>query len=68
MLNVVCSQALWGRYRRVARGTNALIIRGVVEHFDGVTNLVADRLDPLSDVFPAAQQILPGRHQSRDFR
>ncbi len=68
MLNIVCSQALWARYRRVARGTNGLIIRGIVECSDGVTNLVADRLDPLSVVFPSAQRILPAGHQSRDFR
>ncbi|HET9873120.1 MAG TPA: error-prone DNA polymerase [Propionibacteriaceae bacterium] len=68
MLNVVCSQALWARYRRVARRANGLLIRGMVEHFDGVTNLVADRLDPLAEVFPEARRLLPGGHRSRDFR
>ena len=36
-----------------------MIIRGKIEHFDGVTNLVADRLEPLSSVFPEAGDILP---------
>jgi error-prone DNA polymerase len=68
MLNVVCSQALWQRYRRVARTASGLVIRGTVEHRDGVTNLVADRLDPLTSLDSRAATMLPGRHHSRDFR
>jgi error-prone DNA polymerase len=45
-----------------------MINRGKIEHFGGVTNLVADRLEPLSSVFPEAGDILPSRHSSRDFR
>ena len=37
-----------------------MVIRGRVEHHDGVTNLVADRLEPLSTVYPQATGILPG--------
>ena len=44
MLNVVCSEPLWQRYRRVGRNAAGMVIRGRVEHADGVTNLVADRL------------------------
>ena len=46
MLNVVCAQSMWHRYRRVGRRSNAMIIRGKIEYGDGVTNLVADRLEP----------------------
>ena len=46
---------------------SGMIIRGRVEHSDGVTNLVAERLQPLSSVYPEARGILPSRHRSRDF-
>jgi error-prone DNA polymerase len=59
LLNVVCSPGLWQRYRRVARTSNALLIRGMLEHAEGVINLVADRLAPLT---------VPIRPPSRDFR
>jgi error-prone DNA polymerase len=59
MLNVTCSPGLWQRYRRVARTSNALIVRGLVERADGVVNLNADHLAPLA---------VPIRSGSRDFR
>jgi error-prone DNA polymerase len=59
MLNVICSPGLWQRYRTVARGSAALLVRGRLEKHDGVINLVADRLDAITPpVSPA----------SRDFR
>jgi error-prone DNA polymerase len=67
MLNVVCAMPMWQRFRRVGRRSNGMIIRGRIEHADGVTNLVADKLEPLSLVFPEAGDILPSRHASRDF-
>jgi error-prone DNA polymerase len=48
LLNVICSPGLWRRYRRVARTSSALLVRGVLERHQGVTNLVAHRLSPLS--------------------
>ncbi len=68
MLNIVCSEAMWRRYRRVGRLASGMVIRGKVEHADGVTNLVADQLAPLSSVVPQAVGTLPARHASRDFR
>jgi error-prone DNA polymerase len=59
MLNVVCSPGLWLRFRRVARSAGAMVIRGKLEIADGVTNLVAEHLEPLR---------LPVRLASRDFR
>lgn len=67
MLNIICTEVLWKRYRRIARNTNGMIIRGVVEHTDGVTNLSADRLERLVEVIPRAAQVIPRRHISRDF-
>ncbi|MCA2212411.1 error-prone DNA polymerase [Jidongwangia harbinensis] len=59
MLNVTCSPGLWQRYRRVARTSAALIVRGRLEQAEGVLNLVADRLEAVTPpVSPA----------SRDFR
>ncbi|MEV7396958.1 error-prone DNA polymerase [Aeromicrobium sp. NPDC092404] len=68
MLNVVCSHALWQRHRRVARNSAGMIIRGKLERFDGVTNLVADKLERIETVYPEAAAAIPARHQGRDFR
>jgi error-prone DNA polymerase len=59
MLNVVCTQALWHKYRVVARTSAGLVIRGTLERNDGVINLVADKLERIDVVYP---------HRSRDFR
>ncbi|GAA3340443.1 error-prone DNA polymerase [Amorphoplanes nipponensis] len=59
MLNVTCSPGLWQRYRRVARTSAALIVRGRLEKSEGVLNLVADRLDAVTPPISPA---------SRDFR
>jgi len=60
LVNVICSVGVWKRYRRVAREAPAMIIRGILERSaEGVTNLLADRFEPLS--------IAP-RVKSRDFQ
>jgi len=59
LLNVICSAGLWRRFRTVARGSAALVVRGTVERSDGATNLVAEHLAPLSLKVPVS---------SRDFR
>jgi len=59
MLNVTCSPGLWHRYRKVARTSAALLVRGRLEKTEGVINLTADRLDPVE---------VPVRSPSRDFR
>ncbi|MEE6273239.1 error-prone DNA polymerase [Georgenia sp. MJ206] len=59
LLNVVCSPGLWSRYRRPARTSAALIVRGSLERADGVTNLVAEHLENLP---------LRVQATSRDFR
>jgi error-prone DNA polymerase len=67
MLNVVCTRGVWRRYRPLARNATGLVIRGLVERQDGVTNLVADKISSLDSVNPDAERALRGRHQSRDF-
>jgi error-prone DNA polymerase len=67
MLNVICTVGVWRRYREVATSSAGMVIRGVVEHEDGATNLVADRLGTLAEVDPAAGAALQARHRSRDF-
>ena len=49
------------RYRKVARTSPALMVRGVVERYQGVTNLLAQRIEPL----PLG---LADALRSRDFR
>jgi error-prone DNA polymerase len=60
ILNVICSEGVWARYRRVARASGALVVRGMLERTEGVTNLVAERIEPL----PLGTQNV----KSRDFR
>jgi error-prone DNA polymerase len=48
MVNVVCSQGVWVRHRRVARSSAALLIRGRLERSEGVTNVVAERIEHLT--------------------
>jgi error-prone DNA polymerase len=67
MLNVICTVGVWRRYREVATSAAGMVIRGVVEHEDGATNLLADRLGTLEEVDPDAGAALRARHRSRDF-
>ncbi|MGO4258513.1 error-prone DNA polymerase [Marmoricola sp. RAF53] len=68
MLNVICTQGVWNRYRKVARTAAGMVIRGMVERNDGVTNLVADKIATLESVSPGADLALQDRHRSRDFQ
>jgi error-prone DNA polymerase len=59
LVNVICSTAVWARHRRVARDSAALVVRGMLERVDGVTNVVAERIEKME---------LSVRSMSRDFR
>jgi error-prone DNA polymerase len=59
LINVICSKGCWAHYRRVARSSPALLVRGRLERAEGVTNIVADKLEPLPLAAPT---------RSRDFR
>ncbi|HEX2048995.1 MAG TPA: error-prone DNA polymerase [Acidimicrobiales bacterium] len=61
LLNVICNSSVWARYRRVARSSPALLIGGKLERAEGVTNLVAEKIEALSLATPPATK-------SRDFR
>jgi error-prone DNA polymerase len=61
MTNVICSPGAWERWRDVARGAPALLVRGRLERVDGVVSVVADKITPLElGPLPATT--------SRDFR
>ncbi len=48
LVNVICTQGVWLRYRRIARESPALIVRGILERSpEGVTNLLADAFESL---------------------
>ena len=69
MLNVVCSEALWRRYRVVGRNAAGMVIRGMLERSpEGVVNLVADKLMRIEEVYPQAARAVPAKHRGRDFR
>ena len=52
MVNVICSPGAWERWRPVARGAPALLVRGRLERVDGVVSVVAEKILPL-DLGPA---------------
>jgi error-prone DNA polymerase len=60
LLNVICSEGVWARHRRVVRASNALLIRGRVEKVEGVINFIAERIEPLT--------LSSTTLKSRDFR
>ncbi|MBS4753749.1 error-prone DNA polymerase [Nocardioides sp. zg-ZUI104] len=68
MLNVVCSPGVMRVHRQAARNKIAVVVRGRLERQDGVTNLVADRIESLDTVLPGSGQALQARQSSRDFR
>jgi error-prone DNA polymerase len=61
MVNVICSPGAWERWRRAARGSPALLVRGRLERTDGVVSVVAEKISPL-DLGPVT--VPP----ARDFR
>ena len=68
MLNVVCSVGVMKVHRRAARNKIAVVVRGTLERNEGVTNLIADRVEPIDVVVPGAGAVLQARASSRDFR
>jgi error-prone DNA polymerase len=59
-LNVIAGTGVWNRYRRIARESPALVVRGILERSpEGVINLVVDKFETLT----IAAQVA-----SRDFR
>ncbi|NYG55988.1 error-prone DNA polymerase [Nocardioides perillae] len=68
MLNVVCSVGVMRVHRAAARGSVAVVVRGILEREDGVTNLVADRVEKLDSLIAGAGTALQLRQSSRDFR
>jgi len=60
ILNVICPEPVWARYRRTARSSPALVVGGRLERAEGVTNLVAETIEALP--VPVATT------RSRDFR
>lgn len=64
LLNVVVLPEVWSRQKQLARRQPGLLITGVVEYRDGVTNLVAHQFDPL----PPGPDGPVGSVRSRDFR
>ena len=59
LINVVVSKGCWVRHRRIVQSGPALLVRGRLECAEGVTNVVAETIEPL----PLAAGI-----PSRDFR
>ena len=67
MLNVVVFADVWKRHRRVLQNASGIVVRGVVENVEGATNLRAERIERVENLYPEAAGAI-GRHRSRDFR
>jgi len=59
MVNVICQPGAWQRYRRIARRSKALVVRGIIERDRGALSVLADRMATIDIV---------GALPSRDFR
>ena len=59
LINVVVSKGCWTAHRKVARSAPAMLVRGRLERSEGVTNVIADRIEALPLGAPT---------KSRDFR
>ena len=59
MINIICSTGLWARYRRTARGSSSLLVRGMLEREGGAVSVLADRIAAVDLVVATP---------SRDFR
>ena len=59
LLNIVVSKGCWAHHRRVVRTAAALLVRGRLERVEGVTNVIAERIEAL----PIRADV-----RSRDFR
>jgi error-prone DNA polymerase len=59
LLNIVVSKGCWAHHRRVVRTAAALLVRGRLERVEGVTNVIAERIEALP---------IKAAVRSRDFR
>ncbi|WP_026551264.1 error-prone DNA polymerase [Arthrobacter sp. H20] len=60
LVNVICSVGVWQRYRRIARESSGVLVRGMLERSsEGVVNIVADKFEVLK---------MKATTKSRDFR
>ena len=59
LINVVVSRGCWLRFRAVVRSEPALVVQGRLERHEGVTNVIAERIEKLK-----IESSIP----SRDFR
>jgi error-prone DNA polymerase len=66
LVNVICTPDVWKRFEQVARTAPALCVRGVLERHQGVTNLIARRIEAL-DLSPTNLSASFDL-RSRDFR
>jgi error-prone DNA polymerase len=71
LINVVVSKGCWIHHRRVVRTAPALLVRGRLERVEGVTNVIAERIEelaPLSRSEPPSAASLDAPNASRSSR
>ncbi|MFZ0664687.1 MAG: OB-fold nucleic acid binding domain-containing protein, partial [Acidimicrobiales bacterium] len=62
LVNVICSQGAWTRWRRVARAAPALLVRGRLERVDDSIGVVAETFTRLDLGESGAQNLPPARN------
>jgi error-prone DNA polymerase len=67
LVNVICTPDVWRKYRKVARASPAIVVRGLLERHQGVINVLARRFEPL-ELLGAAERGDASLLRSRDFR
>jgi error-prone DNA polymerase len=67
LVNVICTPDVWRKYRKVARASPAIVVRGLLERHQGVINVLARRFEPL-ELLGAADRGDASLLRSRDFR
>ena len=60
--NLVVHVNVWERFRLIARRASALIAHGILQRENGVTHLVVDKMEDMTEIFGQFH------NSSRDFR
>ena len=60
--NLVVHVNVWERFRPIARRASALIAHGILQRENGVTHLVVDKMEDMTEIFGQFH------NSSRDFR
>ena len=67
LVNVILKPHVYRKYRHVARTEPLIVVEGVLQKKDGVINIVAERLSPLSEEGERQRTLYPRAPKARNF-